>query len=329
MPDEKDLIPVFDPPLANILAMTEKKKGAPLETAEVESVRDRSTCIMMPRADSEKMSQARGFVDVNPKNAWADWHRLRSQMVGGYLPRLVLCIPGNDDFRRQSEPVLTAEKLEYEFRGRDPRLVNAFRASSITWPAFTPSDFTRIETHSTVLYVLSEIMVPAKAPLVARQFLHLGRRLLDAGGIAIKSESSGISHPAERWTRFDTRADVSDHEKWVALFLAYVVHPIGTDAELYTCGMHLLGAPDLIVSGDAIAKSMQKGQTLASTAAELFRNFGIYLLSECQAGAFISGHTFSTVKDSPRYRVVWEPCDAYPQDSYFHNSFGRWRLKTP
>jgi hypothetical protein len=103
MPDDSKLIPVFVWPLATLLAAKEKKKGSPLDASEVVALRDRATCIMMPVAEAARMDASRGFRDVNPKSAWADWHRLRAQLTGGYPPRTVLCVPGNDDLRKACE----------------------------------------------------------------------------------------------------------------------------------------------------------------------------------------------------------------------------------
>src|SRR6185369_17709765 len=101
MPETEPLIPVFVPALANVLALAEKNKGSPLSAAEVEAARDKSVCIMMPTLEAAEMDQSRGFIDVNPENCWADWHRLRTQMVGGYLPKIILCIPGDDHLRQR------------------------------------------------------------------------------------------------------------------------------------------------------------------------------------------------------------------------------------
>ncbi|HEX4124963.1 MAG TPA: hypothetical protein VHY37_09585, partial [Tepidisphaeraceae bacterium] len=62
MPDEKKLIPVFVPPLAQVLAFSERKKGSPLTPAEVEAIRDKSACIMLESAHADLMAQSRGFV---------------------------------------------------------------------------------------------------------------------------------------------------------------------------------------------------------------------------------------------------------------------------
>jgi hypothetical protein len=330
MADEnKKLVPVFIPPLANVLALAEQKKGSPLSEPEVKAIRDQSICIMMESADAEAMAEPRGFVDVNPANCWADWHRLRPGLVGGYLPRIILCLPGDAELRGRWEPILKAAKVEHEFRPHDQNMVKAFKSSSMSWPCFTPEDISRIGHHTFVLYVLSEHFSAAAAPKVSRAMMKLGGKLLEEGGFAIKSESSGISHSAKRWRELNEWADENDARRWGALFRAYVVYPIASAADLYTCGMHLLGAPDLIVSNAAIENSAAAGQSKESAAAELFSTFAIYLLCECSVGQFVSGHTFSINRDAPRYRVVWEPCVGYPQDNYFFNPFGRWRFSTP
>jgi hypothetical protein len=329
MPEEQPLVPVFVPPLASFLAMAERKKGSALTAEEVVSIRDKSPCIMMQAADAAAMSEKRGFVDVNPKNCWADWHRLRVQMVGGYLPKIILCLPGGNDLRAKCEPILRAEGIEHEFRPHDDSLLRAFKIGSMTSPAFTPADFAAIEAHTAILFALSEDFTAATAPQISRKFLALGRRLLGAGGIAIKCESSGVSHPASRWARFTDHADRSDLHKWNALFHACVLQPIGNErTDLYTCGMHALGAADLIVSPAVLQLAGNIGSP-TSAATELFRTFAVYLLAECKPGQFTSGHTFSSSRDAPRYRVVWEPCTGYAPDSFFFNPFGRWRFMLP
>jgi hypothetical protein len=321
------LIPVFMPPLANVLAHAEKQKGSPLTLAEVEKLRDESPCIMMQAADAGRMDETRGFVDVNPRNVWADWHRLRSQMVGGYLPRIVLCIPGGDDLQARCEAILKSANVEHEFRPHDAKMVKAFRSSSIAWPAFTSEDLAHIEAHAMVLYVVSGPVISGEARAVGLSFLNLGKRLLEAsGGIGIKSDSSGISHSRSRWVQFAESAARDPAHGWSALFHAYVVYPIGSETDLYSCGMHLLGAPDLIVDQATIEAAAKADKTPAAAAAELFRVFGMYLLMECRTGQFASGHTFSIERDAPRYRVIWEACAGYPEDSYFFNPFGRWRF---
>jgi hypothetical protein len=177
-----------------------------------------------------------------------------------------------------------------------------------------------------VLYVLSKNFTAAAAPATGRAFLTIGRRILEAGGIAIKSDSSGISHSTPRWTQFDTDADRGARHRWNALLHAYVVFPIGSQADLYSCGMHLLGAPDMIVSPPILERAAKTGQSNVEACIELFRTFAMYLLAECPVGKFAPRHTFSLQKDAPRFRVVWEQCSDMAEDTLFHNPFGRWRF---
>ena len=55
MEQERKLVPVFIPPLANLLALAEQKKQSTLTQAEVEKVRDGGVCIMMDAGDGEKI----------------------------------------------------------------------------------------------------------------------------------------------------------------------------------------------------------------------------------------------------------------------------------
>src|SRR4051794_19931364 len=127
-----NLIPVFMPSLAVVLAAAEGKKGSALTPAEIVSIRDKSPCIMMESAAAAKLAESRGYIDVNSENAWSDWHRLRVQISGnGYLPKIILCIPGDNDLRARCEPILKSEHIEYEFGQHDPRIVQAFKSSSI------------------------------------------------------------------------------------------------------------------------------------------------------------------------------------------------------
>ena len=86
-----ELVPVFMPPLATVLAAAERQAGRALSEQEVVAIRDRSVAMMMKPADAERMSESRGFRDVDPEDCWADWHRLGVEHTGnGYLPKLVL-----------------------------------------------------------------------------------------------------------------------------------------------------------------------------------------------------------------------------------------------
>ncbi|VTR93784.1 Uncharacterized protein OS=Gloeobacter kilaueensis JS1 GN=GKIL_1802 PE=4 SV=1 [Gemmata massiliana] len=321
MATDNALVPVFVPPLATLLAHAEKLKGTPLTEAEVERVRDHAICVMMRPSAADDMTASRGYCDVEPENCWADWHRLRVELTGnGYLPKILLCLVGGADFPAKAQPILDELGLQYEFAPRDERMAKAFESSSFrVSPTLKPADFARIAQHESVLYVFSKNFSAREAPNVSQKLLQAGARLLDATGFAMKCESSGIAHSSARWQALAKQADdPSDRaEFWTGLFDAFVAYPIQSKGDFYSCGMHLLGKPDLITATDLAP---------VKDAVELFRAFAMYLLVECPDGEFASGHTFSASAATPRYRVAWEPCTGYDEDDFFFNPFGRWRF---
>jgi hypothetical protein len=315
---EKDkLVPVFIPPLGAMLARAEKLKGGPLTAAEVERIRDGCVCLMMASDEAEQMAVSRGYRDVEPKNCWVDWHRLRVQLTDtGYLPKIVLCVLGDGGLRRQWEPILQSEGIEHEWADADGRMPRAFQASAAGYNrSLGGDDLATVAGHSEVLYLLSRNFTAQEAAEVSASFLRLGGRLLEAGAVAMKCESSGIAHSRARWR---VLAAASSSATSPALLRAYVQMPLLADDDYISCGLHLLGQPDLIVSRSLLSD--------ADRVVNLFLTFAFYLLSECPAGQFAPGHTFRIDTSSPRYRVMWEACAGYAEDDLFFNPFGRWRF---
>jgi hypothetical protein len=74
---EEHLVPVFIPPLANMLWHQEKSKGSPLVEAEVIAIRDRSVAMMMRSSRAQKMEEARGYRDIRPESCWLEWREMR------------------------------------------------------------------------------------------------------------------------------------------------------------------------------------------------------------------------------------------------------------
>ncbi len=321
-----ELVPVFIPPLATWLASAEATKGSRLTEAEVMRLRDGAACIMMTSEDAAKLVESRGYRDVEPENCWADWHRLRVEHTGnGYLPKIILCVLGNADLESRCQQLLVAEGFEHDWREHDERMMSAFQSSACEFdPSLTEDDFASIVEHARVVYVLSNNFTAKDAPSVSRQFLRLAGRLLGAGALALKCESSGIAHGRARWLELAAAAEANDF--WLALFRSYVQLPIHNGDDYYSCGMHLLGQPDLIVSATLLRDTYGSAEGLGWTAIDLFRAFANYLLAECAPGRFASGHTFSLDATSPRFRVVWEECTGYEEDEFFFNPFGRWRF---
>ena len=320
------LVPVFIPPLATLLAHAEVSKGRRLTEAELLPIRDAASCMMMAPEDAAKLAESRGYRDVEPENCWADWHRLRVQLTGnGCLPKLILCVLGDADRESRCGQLLDAEGIEHEWHEHDDRMISAFQSSACQCdPSLTENDFASIVEHSRVLYILSPNFTAADAPDVSRGLLRLGGRLLEAGALAMKCESSGIAHGRARWLELAREAE--DADSWLALYRGYVQLPIQDGDDYYTCGLHLLGQPDLIASGALLRQVRGSTKDPGWTAVELFRAFAHYQLAECTPGQFASGHTFSPDAASPRFRVLWEECTGYEEDDFFFNPFGRWRF---
>ncbi len=167
---EEELVPVFLPPLANLLAAATDQANRPLTESEVLEVRDAGVCMMMATSQALALEQARGFRDVQPEDAWADWHRLQVELTGrGCLPKLILCFRGDADFAPRAAEFLTSQGVEFELA-------------------------------NDALYLLTPNYTAAQALEVCRRYLSLGARLLsDFGALSMQCESSGTSHSRQRW----------------------------------------------------------------------------------------------------------------------------------
>lgn len=78
--DEVDepLVIVPIPPLVTLLQQYEAAKGSPLTEQEVLDIRGKAVCMTMRRSRADQLSEARGFPDIDPANAWTEWIEVRS-----------------------------------------------------------------------------------------------------------------------------------------------------------------------------------------------------------------------------------------------------------
>ena len=120
-----------------------------------------------------------------------------------------------------------AEIEEYE---NDPNVSQIFR--SLSMGRFPESELEKIEQHNRVIYVVCE----GGSIELAQQALLLGQALMKAGGLAIKVETSGLTHLQSDWISYNA-------ENILDLFKAFI--PIISDDNLlYSCGMQQFGKPD-------------------------------------------------------------------------------------
>jgi len=270
-----------------------------------------------------------------------------------YYPKIVLCIPGSwaDPGDLQSSLGKSgyalegtrlrrrdgSETLELEFQPHsDPRMRKSFEASACRLrPSLELQDYDAVERHRSVLYLLSRNYDRSDAARVAALMLEAGVALIDAGGSAMKCDSSGIAHSAKRWSELleatreaggpSKALSVVAQEReliWTPLFEAFVRLPIVTKTEeLYSCGMHLLGCPDGIVElGDFDGKD-------AWAANEVLESFLRSLRVDTGPESVALSHTFRAPGTTDRFLSAREACTRYQEDAFFWNRWGYFRLR--
>lgn len=235
-------------------------------------------------------------------------------------PQLVLCIPGP----WASRPELLAQLLErtagqyifagtvllhvatkdaftLEFEARDERMQNAFMSAGPHW-RHTP-DMERIDDHRSVAYLLSDGGSVQNAGVL----MLAAQALLDAGGLGVKVESSGLAHAPDAWRKMCAE---------IALFSPYraFVVIVTDQGEGSSCGMHTFGMHDVRVIDDDAANASRVAQA-----------FSWYLFSE--RPNIREGQTFSRDAQSPAYRISSGDGVDYEDDSLFINPYGTWELQ--
>jgi hypothetical protein len=244
-------------------------------------------------------------------------------------PRIVLCVPGpwssiheltdrlgsgfqNGAWKDEKGRLLA--KLDFR-AGRNDRMEGSFEVNALPQNAtLPPGDVRAVAAHVSVAYLVSAPLLREDTVRIASEMVRLGRAVLDAGGIAIKCESSGLGHSKAGWARLSEKLATGKDVLW-DLHSAFVAYPMRDGDDLYTCGMHLLGYPDAI----ALVENDGEG-------AYLLKWFTLYLLDEAAQHPVASGHTFRPAEGAPRYRIQLEDCRLYEPDRFFFNPYGMWRL---
>jgi hypothetical protein len=196
--------------------------------------------------------------------------------------------------------VVTKHSCELDFQPADPRMEAAFRAAGPHW-AGTP-EMQRIASHASVAYLVAD----GGGAMTAEALMQAANALLDAGGLGVKVESSGVAHAPAAWRELCADLHLFSAQR------AYVLYVTGE--QVYSCGMHNLGLRDAIVEND--------GDT--AEAVELLRVFTRYLFTE--SPAIRAGQTFGAAEDAPVYRLLDDPGPGYEEGSLYANPFGFWRL---
>jgi len=254
------------------------------------------------------------------------------------LPRPVLCVLGADlDFDLVEKVAAEAGGMagftlddEYSEQEHDPQMPEAFEAS-LARASFTDADWDAVEEHDSVAYLLSRPMRAFTMPPellrptlleVSRDALAVSAALLRSGATAVKNESNGIAHGRERWLSLAEQAvaATTDAELAGVLYRASVKRPISTGELLYSCGMHLLGSPDV----ELMAIPTTNGEV--EDCVTLMDTLAMYLLTDERAAEMADGEGFRLTEDSPRWLLKHYPDDRHESDDIFYNPLGYWRL---
>jgi len=236
---------------------------------------------------------------------------------GQAYPEAVICIPG--EWQSQQEFVRSIVKMsdgyvfagrillemktrasfELQFEGRDPRMLEAFRASGRHWQ--DTDEMARIAGHSSVAYLIGH----GGSRKNAEALMAAAAGVIKAGGLGVKVESAGVAHAPAVWL------DLARRTHLFSAYRAFVVCVSGD--EVYSCGMHNLGLRDVIVdAGDADDPS------------HLVNTFAYYTFTE--SPVIRDGQTFGVAPGAPVYHIHEDDGVSYESGSLFTNPYGTWRL---
>jgi hypothetical protein len=237
--------------------------------------------------------------------------------------RHVLCllIDDLDDLARivDAFPGFTVD-WTYSKAEPDPRMERAFESSrDRVVPSLGDDDRAAIAGHRAVGYVLSPHLLvddpdPASAQAVSAQAVRLIGAAFAAGARAAKGESSGIAHGRRRWISLAEMVDGDADSRAMGLHAAWVRRPIGDDSHYYSCGMHLLGKPDVEIGTT----------TPPATALTWLDAVAIWSLTE--TGGLVDGELFDHLPGQPGRALIRTACTRYPEDDFFYNPHGYWRI---
>ena len=196
--------------------------------------------------------------------------------------------------------VSAKDHVPLELDPSDPYMEQAFAASG--QGRLSNATLEAIRAHRSVAYMRFPADLFGQLQRV-RSFTSLLRA---AGGIAIKIESSGVSH---EWQRWEALLAGTAFDQYCA-----VVTLVGDDHYYYSCGMRNFMAPDCEVPSNLPA----------AEAADLMNRFNFWQLVE--SPVLHSGHTFSVAPDQPRFVLTKVEDARHEQDEPFFNPAGLWRL---
>lgn len=245
--------------------------------------------------------------------------------VESFNSQHVMCVVGADlDLEKCAEIVAEIGgpgfELDTEYSQQEPdsRMSEAFEVSAdLVVPSFTDDDRAAVAEHRSVAYILGPPAASYEAFAVTRRMLAVIAALLQNGGTAAKSESSGIAHGRDRWLHLASVAAATNDRAGQAppLYAAFVRRPLSSGLVYYSCGLHLMGEADVEITAADDDRGLEWMDGLAR-----------YLLIDRGSARIRDGDTFGLQADSPRRVLRHRACTRYRDDDLFYNPWGYWRL---
>ncbi|GAA0927977.1 hypothetical protein [Virgisporangium aurantiacum] len=245
--------------------------------------------------------------------------------VDTFSSQHVMCVVGADlDLDKCAEIVAEVGgpgfdlDADYSQRDPDPRMAEAFEVSAdLVVPSFTDEDRAAVADHQSVAYILGPSAASYEGFAVTRRMLAVVAALLQNGGTAAKSESSGIAHGRDRWLHLASVAAAATDRAGQAppLYAAFVRRPLSSGLVYYSCGLHLMGEADVEITAADDDRGLEWMDGLAR-----------YLLIDRGSARIRDGDTFGLQADSPRRVLRHRACTRYRDDDLFYNPWGYWRL---
>jgi hypothetical protein len=197
------------------------------------------------------------------------------------------------------------DPLVLETYPRDPTLRRAFERSS--GGAIEEALLARIEAHTLTLYLVDE---EGGALDSAARLLTTAVKLLDVGGLAVKVETAGLSHPPGRWRELAARADDP-----LALYRAFVVRLFDpTTRTAGSVGMHALGLPDVTTTAGVA------DEAVAMAALDRFQESVLVDRPTLRPGDGFA------LPGGPRWTLALGADGRHGPEHLFRNPFGLWTL---
>lgn len=232
--------------------------------------------------------------------------------------KIIICIPGIWDSHQELVSAIAMSNSGYLYAGSiisnsatnssaevehfeyDEAVSTAFRRISLG--RFDEDELEKIDHHKSVIYLTCE----AGSVEAVSSAMIIAQTLLKAGGISIKIETTGVSHPREGFLSFSPDFAPS-------LYKAFVVM-VGLDGAMLSCGMHNFAKAEVTISNE-----YSDAQYTADT-------FSRYQIEENPE--FFENQTFSPDVESDRFFLrKHDSSEHYEEDDLYFNPYGVWELE--